>query len=267
MAAEVGDMMNIPDPPTRDRIIVDKCPLLPPNLQRNTTFEIETACDRIQSSYVEAIRALDEGGVYGPMESLKLNHYYSSHGALHDPNISKETMKKIMREITKTLPGQIEINPRGTMFVRYDDVSPQYLRALITGVEGSPYSSGLFVFDIYLPPEYPSVPCLIKHVTPRSNEINANNGPGGFSPNLHSDSGQVCLSLLGTWDGPGWNPQTSNVYQVLSTILWMILGAAHPYYMEPGYGGWEGTAPKNLDLCPGTIIKTFSDNGSQIRIV
>lgn len=156
-----------------------------------------------------------------------------------------------MREVTNTLPSLIDINTRGSMFIRYDDVSPQYLRAILTGVEGTPYSSGIFIFDIYLPPEYPDVPCLVKHVTPRSNEVHANNGPGGFSPNLHSDSGQVCLSLLGTWEGPGWNPKTSNVYQVLSSILWMILGAAHPYYMEPGFGGWEGTAPINIDLCPG----------------
>lgn len=41
----------------------------------------------------------------------------------------------------------------------------------------------------------------------------------------------------------GWEDGKSNVYQVLSSILWMILGAEHPYYMEPDFGGWEGTAP------------------------
>mmetsp|Transcript_80163 Transcript_80163/g.156763 ORF Transcript_80163/g.156763 Transcript_80163/m.156763 type:complete len:273 (-) Transcript_80163:12-830(-) len=74
--------------------------------------------------------------------------------------------------------------------------------------------------------------------------VYANNGPGGFSPNLHQSSGKVCLSLLGTWDGPGWKSGESNLYQVLASILWMILGTEHPYYMEPGHGGWEGTAPK-----------------------
>lgn len=51
------------------------------------------------------------------------------------------------------------------------------------------------------------------------------------------------MSLLGTWNGPGWEAGKSNLYQVLASILWMILGAQHPYYMEPGHGGWEGTAP------------------------
>ena len=59
---------------------------------------------------------------------------------------------------------------------------------------------------------------------------------------IYADSGQVCLSLLGTWDGPGWESGTSNVYQVLSTILYMILGAKHPYYMEPDYGTYTDSA-------------------------
>ena len=64
---------------------------------------------------------------------------------------------------------------------------------------------------------------------------------GGFSPNLHKSTGKVCLSLLGTWnEGATWDAGKSNVYQVLSTILFMIFGSKYPYYMEPGYGGWEG---------------------------
>jgi ubiquitin-protein ligase len=198
------------------------------------------------------------------MENLKSNHYFTAHGEINDKQISKETMKRIMREVTKTFPSQIDLNPRGTVFVRYDEVSPQYMRAIITGVQGSPYSSGIFIFDLYLPPEYPSVPPLVKHVTPRANEIQANNGPGGFSPNLHSESGQVCLSLLGTWEGPGWDPSSSNVYQVLSSILWMILAAPHPYYLEPGFGGWEGTAPTDIDKCPGPYrLSPFPDLSSR----
>ncbi|CAM9662621.1 unnamed protein product, partial [Discosporangium mesarthrocarpum] len=99
-----------------------------------------------------------------------------------------------------------------------------------------------FTFDLYIPENYPTSPPLITHVTPGANQVKANNGPGGFSPNLHRSSGLVCLSLLGTWTGPGWNPKTGTIYQVLSSILWGILGAAHPYYMEPGHGGWEGEA-------------------------
>ena len=56
-----------------------------------------------------------------------------------------------------------------------------------------------------------------------------------FGPNLYAD-GKVCLSLLGTWDGPKWNPKHSSLYQLLISIQGLILGVEHPYYLEPGHG-------------------------------
>ncbi len=34
-----------------------------------------------------------------------------------------------------------------------------------------------------------------------------------FNPNLYN-CGKVCLSLLGTWSGPSWDPGTSTLLQV-----------------------------------------------------
>ena len=46
---------------------------------------------------------------------------------------------------------------------------------------------------------------------------------------------QVCLSLLGTWEGPGWEPGTSNLYQVLQSIQSLIMNK-WPIENEPGLG-------------------------------
>ena len=61
---------------------------------------------------------------------------------------------------------------------------------------------------------------------------------------VFQESRKVCLSLLGTWNGPGWDKATCSIYTILSSIMWGIFGQEHPYYNEPGYGGWEGTQPK-----------------------
>ena len=53
-----------------------------------------------------------------------------------------------------------------------------------------------------------------------------------INPNLY-DCGKVCLSLLGTWSGPGWQPGRSNMLQVLVSIQGMIL-VEEPFYNEPG---------------------------------
>lgn len=60
------------------------------------------------------------------------------------------------------------------------------------------------------------------------------------NPNLYED-GKVCLSLLGTWQGPGWQPGQSTLLQVLISIQSMILGTSDPFFNEPGYAGMEGT--------------------------
>ncbi len=73
--------------------------------------------------------------------------------------------------------------------------------------------------------DYPHLPPKCIHITPRAGEVRGNHTPGGMSPNLHRDSGKVCLSLLGTWDGPGWDPARSTLYQLLTAISFQILAA------------------------------------------
>ena len=44
----------------------------------------------------------------------------------------------------------------------------------------------------------------------------------------------MCLSLLGTWAGPGWDPAHSTIYQVLQSIQTLILNK-FPLENEPAY--------------------------------
>ena len=44
----------------------------------------------------------------------------------------------------------------------------------------------------------------------------------------------MCLSLLGTWNGPGWVPGVSTLYQVLLSIQSLILNQ-WPRENEPGH--------------------------------
>jgi len=91
---------------------------------------------------------------------------------------------------------------------------------------------GLFEFDILLPLSYPQSPPLVSLVTTGGGRVR-------FNPNLY-ECGKVCLSLLGTWAGPGWNASTSTLLQVLVSIQGLIL-VPDPYFNEPGYEGSQGT--------------------------
>ena len=67
-------------------------------------------------------------------------------------------------------------------------------------------ANGLFLYDIYLPDNYPTQCPKMQLMTTGGNSIR-------FNPNLYSN-GYVCLSLLGTWRGDStesWNPEKSNL--------------------------------------------------------
>ena len=65
-----------------------------------------------------------------------------------------------------------------------------------------------------------------------------------FNPNLYA-AGKVCLSLLGTWTGPGWTSSHSikDVLIVLQSLL-----HEHPIQNEPGWENETGLKSKNYNI-------------------
>ncbi|KXN90251.1 Baculoviral IAP repeat-containing protein 6, partial [Leucoagaricus sp. SymC.cos] len=118
-----------------------------------------------------------------------------------------------------------------SIFLRVDETRVDVIKALITGPEGTPY-----LFDIFLGPSYNQLPPSVKYMT-------TNGGKFRFNPNLYAD-GKVCLSLLGTWSGPGWVAGKSTLLQVLISIQSMIL-CDEPYLNEPGWAS-DGGTPQSL---------------------
>jgi ubiquitin-protein ligase len=99
--------------------------------------------------------------------------------------------------------------------------------------EDTPYRHGCFVFEVYLPPNFPQVCPQVNHSTSRKNNFR-------FNPNLYH-CGKVCLSLLGTWGGSqseSWIPPNasgtgSTLLQLILSILSMIF-TENPWFNEPG---------------------------------
>ncbi|XP_054153273.1 ubiquitin-conjugating enzyme E2 Z-like [Oppia nitens] len=98
------------------------------------------------------------------------------------------------------------------------------VHALIRGPQGTPYEKGFFYFILNFPTNYPISPPTVKLMT-------TNAGTVRFNPNLYA-CGRVCLSILGTWNGPPWT-----AVQTLFTILLSIQSLMNekPYHNEPGY--------------------------------
>jgi len=94
----------------------------------------------------------------------------------------------------------------------------------MVGPAATPYSDLLFVFDLQLPAAYPKEPPHMHY--------HAQNVTERLNPNLY-ENGKVCLSLLGTWSGPGWDADSSTVLQLLVSVQGLVL-VDKPYYNEPG---------------------------------
>jgi ubiquitin-protein ligase len=132
--------------------------------------------------------------------------------------------------IEDNLPDEVSLFP--------SDEQPNCLVASMHMVNPDcPYYGGVFLFHLFVPAEYPSV-------APKVQLVTTGDGLVRFNPNLYK-CGKVCLSLLGTWAGEPWSPQTSNVTQVLKSILYLIF-TEDPFFNEPGYQSSRGTPSGRL---------------------
>eukprot|EP00041_Stephanoeca_diplocostata_P035785 m.1274362 g.1274362 ORF g.1274362 m.1274362 type:complete len:310 (+) comp24758_c0_seq6:202-1131(+) len=178
--------------------------------------------DSAEKEYVDMMKNLQFR-----MVNLDFNtHTYARQiCATQNAPIRRDRLRQITREMS-SLSSSLPLSYSSSIFIRVDESRPDVLKALIIGPEGTPYANGCFEFDIFLPPEYPQRPPLVTFLT-------TSHGTVRFNPNLY-DNGKVCLSLLGTWDGPGWDAKSSTVLQVLLSIQSLIL-VEEPYFNEPGF--------------------------------
>eukprot|EP00800_Vazella_pourtalesii_P013727 TRINITY_DN3342_c1_g1_i2.p1 TRINITY_DN3342_c1_g1~~TRINITY_DN3342_c1_g1_i2.p1 ORF type:complete len:223 (+),score=36.67 TRINITY_DN3342_c1_g1_i2:249-917(+) len=102
--------------------------------------------------------------------------------------------------------------------------SGSQMNVLVTGPSQTPYEKGFFHFFMRLPHNYPIQPPRVKFLT-------TGGGTVRFNPNLYAN-GKVCLSILGTWSGPGWTP-AQNISSVVLSV--QSLMCEKPYHNEPGY--------------------------------
>jgi ubiquitin-conjugating enzyme E2 Z len=132
-------------------------------------------------------------------------------------NTNKTTMRIIqdIYDFNKNKPEQIYL------YIDKSNIMIQY--ALIMGPSDTPYFGGYFFFEIKYPDDYPKNSPSVQLLTINNNVR--------FNPNLY-ENGKVCLSILGTWNGPSWSP-VMNIRLVLESIR-SLLGQ-FPIQNEPGF--------------------------------
>jgi len=190
---------------------------------------------RVRFEYCDLTVAIPLDKPPGQDEPPNYKFYYNTEARmLASSDIPKRSLAiaKELAVLTTNLPVAWD----SSIFLRVDETRVDVIKALIIGPEGTPYQNGCFLFDIFLGHSYNQLPPSVKYMT-------TNGGKFRFNPNLYAD-GKVCLSLLGTWAGPGWVAGKSTLLQVLISIQSMIL-CEEPYLNEPGWATSSGTPQSN----------------------
>ena len=125
---------------------------------------------------------------------------------------------------------KILLNNSG-IFAYFDDDDIMNCKAMIIGPEDTPYAHGILFFDIHFTNLYPFEPPKVKYIS---------NSMTRLHPNLYVN-GKVCLSILGTWHGPGWTA-TMNIISLLTTIQSLL--TSNPIEHEPHYEKETGKLSK-----------------------
>lgn len=189
--------------------------------------------------------------LFGNIEPKEYRNFYIT----KDSNITSTGRTKRLTREMKFIKSNLPFHFNSSIAIRFNSIKPYFCTAIIFAPNNTPYDSGCFQFDIYIPPEYPNTPPLVQIMT-------TGNGTVRFSPNLYAN-GRVCLSLLGTWRGLNksqeWNKKTSNLWQVLVSIQSAILGSEYPYFDEPG-------AEREIGTDKGNIQRRIAVNGGYERL-
>ena len=163
---------------------------------------------------------------------LKIQHFFLKKVPTAPTTLDARKLFKELAAYKNALP----VEYGSSCFCRVVNSRLDLLRVMITGPDGSPYANGCFFFDIILPSNYPQS-------APKVQFLTTGGGKMRFNPNLYQ-CGKVCLSLLGTWNGPGWISGQSTLLQVLISIQSLIL-VPDPYFNEPGFESMRGTPRGN----------------------
>lgn len=129
---------------------------------------------------------------------------------------NKRRLVKDVSEIIKS-----PLNEHG-IYYSHDEGNMLKGYAMIVGREDTLYSHGYYFFTFDFPPEYPYIPPKVTFYQPDKGTR--------FHPNLYVN-GKVCLSVLNTWNGPGWS-SCENITSVLLQLVSIL--DKEPFLSEPG---------------------------------
>lgn len=130
-------------------------------------------------------------------------------------------------------------------YIYFDKSNFMKIYLMIVGPKGTPYEDGFLFFEMNFNEKYPFEPPKVKFLNMNSKVR--------IHPNLYTN-GKVCLSILGTWEGPKWLPTMS--LDTIALTIQSLLGE-NPLVNEPAYYKKTLECPHCKDYLVFTIYNKY----------
>jgi ubiquitin-protein ligase len=202
---------------------------------------IEEKVDSNEDIYVNKLKELQ----YDNYPYVEKERHAFVHQVKSFTNFSNTKTVHYILKLFKQLSTNLPLTNGSGIFFRHDSNVMSLFKFLIIPNEDTPYKYGCYVFDVFLPANFPYEPPIVNHSTSSKNNFR-------FNPNLYA-CGKVCLSLLGTWSGqsqsekwiaPNENNSGSTFLQLVLSVYSMIF-TEYPWFNEPGRERDISEAKKN----------------------
>jgi ubiquitin-protein ligase len=139
--------------------------------------------------------------------------------------MSKNTLKRILNKDIKSVT-ENGLEKLG-IYIDFNEENLLEAKAMIVGPKGGIYEGGVFFFKILFPKNYPYSPPDICYISINRIRIH----PNLYTRHHKTGHGKICLSILGTWNGPSWTT-VMDISTVLLTIQSLL--DENPLLHEPG---------------------------------
>ena len=183
--------------------------------------------------------------IVGKVSEFKMSRSFENQ--LSSKIVSPLCLKRIQKDIM-----DMTQNPPPGIFVLPDEENMRKMSVLITGPPDSGYHGGMFSFLIGFTDEYPMKPPLVICLTAAESKHT-------LHPHIYAN-GTLCLSILGTSDGPGWSPVMT--LSVVTLTLQSFL-SDKPYHRVNGYNSKDKESVKKYN----TIIQHETIRGAVIEVM
>ncbi len=154
-------------------------------------------------------------------------------------------MQRNLKRVMRDYQDLVKNGPENNIWIKPASSDNMDLFYIMLKAPEGPYSGSLFFFTLepwttYTGAEnssghtYPATPPKVLHQSPFSIRAHPNlyHTGGDYTDRGRVGGAKVCLSILGTWAGPGWTPMYTfmHIFQSIHMIL-----DNEPLRNEPGY--------------------------------